>query len=255
MRLLSDEAILLQVSDLQEGDRLVSLLTRHHGRKRGAARGARRRYSRFAGQLQPLAKVHVTWLERDDRDLARVRDVELLRPSHRLQADLEGILLACYLAEHALVFAPESAADETFYRLLDSTVEALLAGADRAVAARYFEWWALRLAGVFPPPRECPLCGGDLAGGAVLPRGGEGLLCPSCAGATAGSGLVLPAETVRFLLRVSREPLPAVAATPPPPEVLARLEQVCGEVRRGFLQHELKSYQVMQRTLAGAAPG
>ena len=255
MRLLSDEAILLQVSDLQEGDRLVSLLTRHHGRKRGAARGARRRYSRFAGQLQPLAKVHVTWLERDDRDLARVRDVELLRPSHRLQADLEGILLACYLAEHALVFAPESAADETFYRLLDSTVEALLAGADRAVAARYFEWWALRLAGVFPPPRECPLCGGDLAGGAVLPRGGEGLLCPSCAGATAGSGLVLPAETVRFLLRVSREPLPAVAAAPPPPEVLARLEQVCGEVRRGFLQHELKSYQVMQRTLAGAAPG
>lgn len=253
MRLLSDEAILLEVADLQEGDRLVSLLTRHHGRKRGAARGARRRYSRFAGQLQPLAKAHVTWLERDDRDLVRVRGVEILRPAHRLQGDLEGILLGCYLAEHALVLAPESAADETFYRLLDSTVEALLAGAERTVAARYFEWWALRLAGVFPPPRECPLCGGDLAGGAVLPRGGEGLVCLSCAGAAAG--IVLSAETVRWLLRVSREPLSTLGAAPPPPEVLARLEQISGEVRRGFLQHELKSYQVMQRALAGALPG
>jgi hypothetical protein len=59
---------------------------------------------------------------------------------------------------------------------------------------------------------------------------------------------------VRWLLRVSREPLSTLGATPPPPEVLARLEQISGEVRRGFLQHELKSYEVMQRTLAGAAP-
>src|SRR5688572_6389243 len=131
MRLLSDEAILLEVADLQEGDRLVSFLTREHGRKRGAARGARRRYSRFAGQLQPLAKVHVTWLERDDRDLVRVREVEMLRPPHRLQVDLEGLLLGCYLAEHALVFAPADEANELLFRLLDSTVEALLAGADR----------------------------------------------------------------------------------------------------------------------------
>ena len=97
---------------LQEGDRIVSFLTRHHGRKRGAARGARRRYSRFAGQLQPLAKVHVSWFEKEERDLVRVRAVEMLRPPHRLAGDLEGILLGCYLAEHALVFAPENEGNE-----------------------------------------------------------------------------------------------------------------------------------------------
>jgi hypothetical protein len=88
MRLLDDEALLLEVSDLQEGDRIVSFLTRHHGRKRGAARGARRRYSRFAGQLQPLAKVHVSWFEKEGSDLVRVRAVEMLRPPHRLAGDL-----------------------------------------------------------------------------------------------------------------------------------------------------------------------
>jgi DNA repair protein RecO (recombination protein O) len=249
MRLLDDEALLLEVSDLQEGDRIVSFLTRHHGKKRGAARGARRRYSRFAGQLQPLAKVHVTWFEREDRDLARVRGVEMVRPPHRLSADLEGILLGCYLAEHALVFAPENEANELLFRLLDSTVEALLAGVDRNLAARYFEQWALRLAGVFPPPRECPLCGKDLAGGAMLPRGGDALLCRSCAGV---SGVPLDADEVAFLLRAHREALLAIAASPPSPAVLSRVEQLCGEVRRGFLQHELKSYDVMQRTLSSA---
>jgi hypothetical protein len=116
LRLLSDEAILLEVADLQERDRVVSFLTREHGRKRGAARGARQRYSRFAGQLQPLARVHVTWLERPDRDLVRVRGVELLRSPHRLQGDLEGILLGCYLAEHAGAFAPEDEPNSDFPR-------------------------------------------------------------------------------------------------------------------------------------------
>jgi DNA repair protein RecO (recombination protein O) len=247
MRLLADEALLLEVADLQEGDRVVSFLTRRHGRKRGAARGARRRYSRFAGQLQPLAKVHVTWLERDDRELVRVRGVEMMRPPQRLQDDLEGILLGCYLAEQANTFAPENDADEVLFRLLDGTVEGLLAGLDRGVAARYFEWWVLRLAGLFPTPRRCPLCGGELAAGAVLPRGGEGLLCRACAD---GSGLALAPEVVAFLLRVAREPLATVAASPPPTAVLARVEEVCGEVRRAFLQAELRSYQVMRRTLA-----
>ncbi len=250
MRLLDDEALLLEVSDLQEGDRIVSFLTRHHGRKRGAARGARRRYSRFAGQLQPLAKVQVSWFEREDRDLVRVRAVEMLRPPHRLAADLEGILLGYYLAEHALVFAPENEGNELLFRLLDSTVEALIAGVDRNLAARYFEQWVLRLAGVFPPPRECPHCGDSLADGAVLPRGGDALLCRRCAGGAVG--VSLDAAVIEFLLRVHREALAALATSAPDETVLARVEQVCGEMRRGFLQHELKSYEVMQRTLAAA---
>jgi DNA repair protein RecO len=252
VRTVSDQALLLEVSNLQEGDRVVELLTHRHGRKRGAAPGARRRYSRFAGQLQLLALVHVTWFERGDRDLVRVREVELVRSAHRLQEDLEGILLACYLAEQVKVFAPEGQADEVLFRLLDSTLVALLAGVDRDLAARYFETWTLHLAGIFPPPRECPGCGGALAGGqAVLPRGGEALLCRRCAGR---GGLAIEPEVVELLVRARREPLAELAVVPPSFASLRRVEQLCGEVRRRFLQHELRSYEVMQRTLAGGTP-
>ena len=57
VRTFSGEALILDVFDLQEKDRIVTLLTRERGKKKGVAPGARRKYSRFAGQLQPLAKV------------------------------------------------------------------------------------------------------------------------------------------------------------------------------------------------------
>ncbi|MFP3942181.1 MAG: DNA repair protein RecO, partial [Thermoanaerobaculia bacterium] len=104
MRSFSGEALILDVFDLHEKDRIVTLLTREVGKKKGVARGARRKYSRFAGQLQPLARIQVRWFEKEGRELVRIGDVDLLRPADRLQRDLEGILLGGYLAEHLVEF-------------------------------------------------------------------------------------------------------------------------------------------------------
>src|SRR4051794_30218333 len=156
--------------DLHDRDRIVTFLTREFGKKRGVARGARTKHSRFGGQLQLLAKVQVTWFEKEGQDLARLSAVELVRPAGPLLADLDGILTGSYLADHMLEFAQENEASAHLYRLLDSTVEALLAEVDRDLAARYFEAWVLRLSGIFPTPNACPLCGNPFpAAGAVLP--------------------------------------------------------------------------------------
>ena len=79
-----------------------------------------------------------------------------------LQGDLEGILLGSYLADHMLEFAQENEPNDHLFRLLDSTLDALLADVDRGLAARYYEAWVLRIAGVFPAPLECPACGRGL---------------------------------------------------------------------------------------------
>jgi len=252
--LLSAEAILLDVVDLHDRDRIVTFLTREHGKKKGVARGARTKHSRFGGQLQPLAKAQVTWFESAGRELGRISAVELVRPAHRLQADLEGILLGSYLADHLLEFAQEDDPSDHLYRLLDSTLEALLAGVDRDLAARYFEAWVLRLAGVFPAPRACPVCGAPFAPGegAVLPPNGETLLCFECGGR---SGLVVGPETLDFLRRIGRESLARLAETaeaaPVTAATLRQVETLCARVRRHFLQRELRSYDVIQKTRAG----
>ncbi len=241
------EAILLSVMDLQEADRVVEFLTREQGKRRGVARGAKRRYSRFAGEMQPLAKARVDWFEKEGRDLVRVASIELVRAPKALVADLESILLGAYLAEQMSVFAQEGEPSEAYFRLLDSTLEALEAGADRELAARYFECWTLRLAGLFPAPGECTECGEPLDSGAVLAPTGEALLCPRCGGPRAKE---VSAGALEFLRRISRENLPRMAERSSTPGVLAEVEEIAGRVRRHFLQHELKSYQVLGRTLA-----
>src|SRR5690349_21390716 len=107
MGLTSAEAILLDVLDLHDKDRIVTFLTRERGKKKGVAQGARAKHSRFGGQLQPLAKVQITWFEKEGRELGRLSSVELVRPAQKLLEDLDGILLGSYLADHLLEFAQE----------------------------------------------------------------------------------------------------------------------------------------------------
>jgi|CXWL01.1.fsa_nt_gi DNA repair protein RecO (recombination protein O) len=250
MALFSAEALVLDVRDFQEQDRIVTVLTREYGKRRGVAAGARKKFSRFAGQLQPLARVHLTWWEKEGRDLVRLSDVAQVRSADFLQQDLEGILLSAYLAEHVTELAQESEPSELYFRLLDSTIEALAVGVDRDLATRYFEAWMLRLAGVFPAPRECPSCGRPFPGGAVLPKGDDALLCLDCAREVGASGGLEVAEPVLELLRrIGREALGNLAEAPPPRAVLRRVEELSTQLRRRFLDRELKSYTVMRRTL------
>lgn len=255
MKIYSAPAILLDVFDLHDKDRVVTLLTAEHGKKRGVAPGARRKYSRFSGRLQPLAKVDVTWTEKDSWELVRISDIELVRPPTALQSTLEGILMGAYLADHMMVFAQENEASEHSFRLLDTSIEALLAEIDGALVGRYFEVWVLRLAGIFPPPRECPVCGRAFGPEepAVLAAEDDALVCRECAGASPAENVVLP-EALDFLRRTARESLPRMAQRPPSRRALAAVESLTGRIRRSFLGRELNSYEVMRRTL-GNVPG
>ena len=251
MRSLQASALILDLFDLQERDRIVTFLTSEWGKKRGVARGARAKYSRFAGQLQPLARVHVQWFEKDNRDLVRISEVALERPAVKLQESLEGILASAYLAEHMVHFAVENEASEHLFRLLDTTIVALLAGADLNLATRYYEVWVLRLSGIFPVPWECPLCGQPLETRARLLDGA--LICNDCAQdamSDQDAELEVGAEELEFLRRSGRENLQKLSARPPSPRTLRRIERLSARVRREFLQDELKSYRVMQQTLA-----
>ena len=64
------------------------------------------------------------------------------------------------------------------------------------------------------------------------------------------SGYIARPETLEFLRRIGREPLPALAESPPSVRVLREVEEICVRVRRHFLQHELRSYEVIQKTRA-----
>lgn len=243
-----DEAFVVEVRDLAERDRIVGFLSRHHGRRRGVARAAKTKHSRFAGQLQLLAKVHVTWWEPPGRELGRLDGIELVRPARRFDSgELEDALLAFAIAEHVAAFAPEGETDDALFRLVDSVLLALDQGADREMSIAYLETWILRLAGIFPPLRECPSCGGPVEVGAALSVDQDAVVCRDCAGPQALLRLDQP--TIDLLQAIGRRPVAELAGTPAAAGTVRRVREVLGCVRRGFLQEELRSYQVIASTL------
>ena len=54
-----DRALVIRTYDFGEADRIIVLLTRHHGLVRGVAKGVRRAKSRFGSRLQLFVNLDV----------------------------------------------------------------------------------------------------------------------------------------------------------------------------------------------------
>ena len=180
MPVYTSEALILRTYKLGESDRIVVFLTRDRGKKRGVAKGARKAKSKFIGALEPMTRAGVAYYEREQRDLVRINYVELTRsPLSAASGDALGHV--GYFAELIDEWAPEAHADERLYRLGSSVTDAIATGVPVDALARYFEYWILRLQGVYPALAACPGCGEPLAGGAVMPLRDEMFVCRSCA--------------------------------------------------------------------------
>jgi len=150
MPLYTSDALILRTYTLGESDRIVVFLTRDRGKKRGVAKNARQSRRRFGGALEPMTCGRVAYFERERRDLVSLNYVEPIRsPLAAVQDDALGYV--GYFAELIDEWSPEANPNETLFRLGASMVEALAAGIPIEPLARYFEFWLLRLEGVYEP--------------------------------------------------------------------------------------------------------
>jgi DNA repair protein RecO (recombination protein O) len=144
------DALILRTYKLGESDRIVVFLTRDRGKKRGVARNARQSRRRFGGALEPMTLGRVGYVEREQRELVHLQYVEPIR-SPLAAADGEALGYVEYFAELIDEWSPEADPGETVFRLGASIVEALAAAVPVDPLARYFEFWLLRLQGVYEP--------------------------------------------------------------------------------------------------------
>ena len=159
MPLHTAEALVLRTYKLGEADRIVVFLTRDRGKKRGVAKGARRQRSPFAGALEPLTEVRVAYFESERRELVGLNYAETVRSPLALAnpaaaTETGHYMLVEYFAELLDEWAQDSDADDRLYRLGASMLDALTAGVPTEPLARYFEYWLLRLQGVYPEVRS-----------------------------------------------------------------------------------------------------
>lgn len=194
-----DQAVVLRVMKLGEADRIVTLLTRHHGRIRAVAKGVRRTKSRFGGRLEPFNHVDVQLYE--GRSLDTVTQAVSLDPfGAQIAADYVRYTAATVIAETADRLAAEDR--QPWLRLYLLAVSALRAVAmpvlpaeenagpdadghryrDAALVMDAFLLRAMALAGWAPALTDCARCAAAGPHAAFhIPSGGS--LCADCRGA------------------------------------------------------------------------
>jgi DNA repair protein RecO (recombination protein O) len=261
MPLYTADALVLRTYKLGEADRIVVFLTADRGKKRGVAKSARRPRSRFTGALEPLTHVRVAYFEKETRELVSLNYAEPVRSP--LSAPGEAVHYASYFAELIDEWAPADDPNETLYRLGASVVDAMALGTSPELLARYFEYWVLRLQGVYPPHLVCHLCGARFTGppsasaegsadlremGAWLSPTDGVLTCADCAQGAGGrpSGTRLSPEALWFLALARQNGPRELAERMVTGRVLAELEALHRLLMARHLERELKSLRVLR---------
>ncbi|ROS31025.1 DNA repair protein RecO [Cellulomonas sp. PhB150] len=160
MSLYRDEAIVLRTHKLGEADRIVTLLTRTHGKVRAVGKGVRRTSSRFGSRLEPF--MHV------DLQLSTGRNLDIVTQAETLGAYGRSV------CEDYTLYTAGTVMLETADRLVEAEREPavqqywLLVGAVRALSTREhavglildsYLLRALAIAGWAPSFTDCARCG------------------------------------------------------------------------------------------------
>ena len=180
MPLYRDEAIVLRTHKLGEADRIITLLTRHHGRVRAVARGVRRTSSRWGSRLEPFT--HVDLMIADGRTLDVITQAETLTPfSMELGNDYERYTAGTAMLETAerLVVEDKEPALQQFL-LLVGGLRAMATGERRpGQVLDSFLLRSMAVAGYAPSFDHCTRCGDPGPHRWLNPSAG-GVLCADC---------------------------------------------------------------------------
>lgn len=173
---LSIQGIVLRVTDYNDKDALLTLLTRRHGKLTVKARGLRRKNSPLIAPCQLLAYGEYTLFEyRGQYTINEASALELFTP---LRRDLTKLSLATYFAQAAEVLSQEDLPNPELLALVLNCLYALchLDLPEKQIKA-VFELRAACLSGYTPDLFGCHVCGSqtpdrfDLSAGMLECRG------------------------------------------------------------------------------------
>ena len=174
-----DEAVVLRTHKLGEADRIVTMLTRQHGKVRAVAKGVRRTASKFGARLEPFMVADVQLYEGRSLDIVT-------------QAESIGSYGAQITADYGS-YTAASAMVETADKLTEAEGSLqqylLLVGALRSLSRREhgtsltldsYLLRALSMAGWAPSFQDCSRCAAVGNHSAVVVQLG-GIVCDDCA--------------------------------------------------------------------------
>lgn len=233
---LTIQAIVLRVTDYNDRDALLTVLSRDHGKLTIKARGLRRKNSPLTAPCQLLAFGEFTLFEyKGQYTINEAHSIELFSP---LRRDLNKLSLGTYFAQAAEVISQEDLPNPELQSLLLNCLYALshLDMSEWKVKA-VFELRAACLAGYMPDLFGCHYCGNQNPDRFDI---SEGLLeCHNCR--TVGGGIRMPVtptvlEAMRYICLCESKRILSFKIDPENLEKLCNLTEayLTTQLERGF---------------------
>lgn len=237
---------MLRTHKLGEADRIITLLTRAHGKVRAAARGVRRTSSKFGARLEPFSHVDIQLVA--GRSLDIVAQVESLHAfGEPLSRDFPRYTAGQVMLETAdrLVVEEGQPAVQQF-RLLVGALRVLNEGTSdgprpTATILDSFLLRSLAVAGYAPTFTDCARCGLEGPHRAFSPAAG-GVVCTTCR----PPGSAQPkAQTLAYLTALLVGDWPATREVPP--EAIAEGSGLTAAFTTWHLDRGLRSMAHVER--------
>ncbi|HZA00266.1 MAG TPA: DNA repair protein RecO [Acidimicrobiales bacterium] len=238
MSLYHDRGVVLRTHKLGEADRIVTLLTRGHGKVRAVGKGVRKTKSRFGSRLEPPC--HVNLLLYQGRELDIVSQAETIDHFRVVRDDLDLLGRAVTMLEAADQLALEREPNAPLYEMLVGGLRTL-AERDAPLVLAGFCLKVLVLEGFGPQVEACVACGEPepLVSWAI----DEGGLC--CRAHRQGGRPVSP-EAVRVLQDVLGGRLGA-ALTETRAPVVSEVDHLATRALEHHLERRLRSVTALHR--------
>ncbi|HIT33210.1 MAG TPA: DNA repair protein RecO [Candidatus Faecousia intestinigallinarum] len=152
------QALVLRVTDYNDRDALLTVLTRRHGKLTIKARGLRRKNSPLTAPCQLLAYGEFTLFEY--RGMYTINEAVSLELFQNLRRDLQKLALGTYFAQAAETLSQEDLPNPELLSLLLNCLHALSQlRLPEAQIKAVFELRAACLAGYTPDLTGCCICG------------------------------------------------------------------------------------------------
>lgn len=242
-RLYTTDAIVLQIRDLGEADRILVVFTPHRGKLSIIAKGARRTKSKLGPYLDHFAEValHLT----RGRELDVVTSVVSVRQHPNLRTDIDAFGHAAHFAELVRDLTEERQDHPNVFQLLSSSLTLLDEGVDPWHVSRHFELGLLVALGYGPQLFQCVNCQHDLEPrpNAFSSRLG-GMLCHECDSADPGA-TILSVNAQKYLRTLARSGLGAVIRLEPDAAERNQINQVMMTYLRHVGERDFASLRVL----------
>lgn len=234
---LTTKALVLRVTDYNDKDSLLTLLTPEHGKLTAKARGLRRKNSPLTAPCQLLSYGEFTLFE--NRGIFTVNEAHCIELFHGLRRNLDKLSLGTYFAQVSEVLSQEDMPSPELLALVLNCLYALdkLDRAEIQVKA-VFELRAASLAGYTPNLTACHICGEEHPDRFDI---SQGLLeCSDCAHSD-GGGIRMPIgggtlDAMRYIVYCEAKKLFSFEIGAEAMQQLSSVTEgyLCAQLERGF---------------------